>query len=88
LAAYTDDIVVIAEVESNLKRTAEILIDAAKKLGLIIYENKTKCMIVSRREHPQNAITVKDLSFERVWNFKYLGVDINSKADSHEEIYI
>lgn len=44
-------------------------------------------MNVSRREHPQNAITVKDMLLERVWNFKYLGVDINSQADSRKEIH-
>jgi hypothetical protein len=58
----------------------------AGKIGLIINENKTKFMIVSRREHPQSVLTIKDMSFERVWNFKYLEVDINSQANSHEEI--
>jgi len=61
LVGYADDIVVIAETEDSFKRTTEMLIDAAKKIGLIINENKTKFMIVSRKEHPQNAITVKDL---------------------------
>uniref|UniRef100_A0A2S2P497 Reverse transcriptase domain-containing protein n=1 Tax=Schizaphis graminum TaxID=13262 RepID=A0A2S2P497_SCHGA len=68
LAAYADDIVVIAETEDSLERTTDILIDATKMIGLIINENKTKFMIVSRREHSQNALTVKDLSFERVRN--------------------
>jgi hypothetical protein len=27
------------------------------------------------------------MSCERDWKFKYLGVDINSQADSHEEIH-
>jgi len=84
LATYADDIVVMAETKDNLKRTAEILIDAAKKIGL--NENKTKFMILSRRENPQYAITIKDLSFKRLWNFKYLGVYINS-SDSHEKIH-
>jgi hypothetical protein len=54
---------------------------------MIINDNKTKFMIISRREHPQSAIILKDMSFERVWNIKYIGVDINSQADSHEEIH-
>jgi hypothetical protein len=57
------------------------------KIGLIINENKTKFMIVSRKEHPQSAITIKDMSFKRIWNHKYLVVDINSQADCHEEIH-
>ncbi|KAL4141596.1 hypothetical protein QTP88_004212 [Uroleucon formosanum] len=87
LAAYADDIVVIAETVDSLKRTTDILIDAAKKIRFIINKNKTKFMIVSRRKLPQNALTVKDLSFERVRNFKYLGVEINSQGHSHEEIH-
>jgi len=43
-------------------------------------------MIVSRREYPQNSITIKDMSFETVSKFKYLGVDINSQANSLKEI--
>uniref|UniRef100_A0A2S2NC82 Uncharacterized transposon-derived protein F52C9.6 n=1 Tax=Schizaphis graminum TaxID=13262 RepID=A0A2S2NC82_SCHGA len=64
-----------------------MLSEEAEKIGLIINENKTKFMIVPRRKHPQRAITIKDMTFERVWNFKYLGVDINSQADSPEEIH-
>jgi len=53
LAAYVDDIVVKAETDDSIRRTTEILIGAAKKIELIIIENKTKFMIVSKREHPQ-----------------------------------
>lgn len=87
LAAYADDIVVITETKDNLKKATEKLIDTAQNIGHIIDENKTKCMIVSKREQPQIAITIKKLSFERVWNFKHLEVDVNSHADSHEKIH-
>lgn len=42
IAAYADEIVVTAETEDNLKRTTDILMNAAKKIVLIINENKTK----------------------------------------------
>lgn len=87
LAAYADDVVVIAETKDNLKRTTEMLSEEAGNIGLIINENKIKFMIVSWREHIQSAKTIKDMSFERIWNFKYLEVDINSQGDSHEEIH-
>jgi len=87
LAAYADDIFIIAETEDNLKKSTETLREEARKIGLIINENKTKFMIASRRHHLQNAITIKGMSFERVQNFKYLGVDVNSQADSHIEIH-
>jgi len=41
---------------------------------------------VSRREQVQNALVVGGFTFERVSNFKYLGVDVNQQANSHEEI--
>jgi len=44
-------------------------------------------MIVSRRDHPQNTITIRDMSFQKVYDLKYLGIDINLQADSHEEIH-
>lgn len=44
-------------------------------------------MIIFRREHPQFTKTIKDLSFEKVRNFKYLRVDINLQADNYKEIH-
>jgi len=82
-ATQADDIVIIAETEDN-----STTIEAAKKIGFRINEDKTKCMIVSRREYPRrNAIKTKDLNFERVLKFKYLGVDVNAQSDNHEEIH-
>jgi len=72
---------------SSLKKTTENIIEVAKKIGLTFNGNRTKFMIVSRRKHPQNSILIKDISFESTNNFKYLGVDINSQANSHEEIH-
>jgi len=42
-------------------------------------------MIVCRREHSQNEITIKDLSFKRNRNFKYLRLNI--QADTYQEVY-
>lgn len=47
-----------------------------KEICFLANENEIKHIIVFRREHPLNTINVKDLSFEEVYNFKYLGVDI------------
>jgi hypothetical protein len=40
LAAYADDIVVIAETEDRLKRTTEILSKEVRKIGLTINKKK------------------------------------------------
>lgn len=45
-------------IKNNLKRTTEKLMVVANKIGLIINENKTNLMIVSRRDYPQNTISV------------------------------
>lgn len=60
-----------------------------KEIGLQVNDQKPYCLIISRREHIQDLLTVGDLTFERASNFKYLGVDIvdiNQQANSPEEI--
>jgi hypothetical protein len=41
---------------------------------------------VSRREQVKNLLIVRGFTFEKVLNFKYLGVDVNHQANSHEKI--
>uniref|UniRef100_A0A2S2Q6N4 Retrovirus-related Pol polyprotein from type-2 retrotransposable element R2DM n=1 Tax=Sipha flava TaxID=143950 RepID=A0A2S2Q6N4_9HEMI len=85
-AAYADDIIIIDETEDQVRNTANKLIEEGKSIGLNINEDKTKYLIVSQRQHHQNSISVGDMTFEKVHYFKYLGVDVNEKANSHEEI--
>ncbi|KAF0772971.1 Uncharacterized protein FWK35_00009726 [Aphis craccivora] len=42
--------------------------------------------MVARRRQNIDPITVDDYSFKKVEVFKYLGANINSKNDMHEEI--
>jgi len=51
----------------------------------MVNEEKTKCMIVTRYNHEIRHLEVNNYNFERVASFKYLGVNINKNADSHEE---
>jgi len=86
LAAYADDIIMLGETEEGKIRSAEKLIRKGKEIGLQVNDQKTKYLIISRRQHIQDSLVVEYLTFERVSNFKYLGVDINQQANSHEEI--
>jgi len=43
-------------------------------------------MVLSRSNENQHNLQVGNLTFEKVENFKYLGVNINSKNDMHQEI--
>jgi len=42
VAKYADDIVLMAEIGDNFKKTTKNLIEAARKIGLTTDENKTK----------------------------------------------
>jgi hypothetical protein len=59
----------------------------ARKLGLQINQEKTKYMIVERKHSlKQNKIghlKIKNYKFERVENFKYLGVILNADNNHH-----
>jgi hypothetical protein len=52
----------------------------------MVNEGKTKYMIVTGHNHEIKHLKVNNCSFKRVAIFKYLGVNINENADSHEEI--
>jgi sorting nexin-29 len=43
-------------------------------------------MVLSRSNENQHNLKVGNLTFEKVKNFKYLGVNINGKNDMHREI--
>jgi len=45
-------------------------------------------MVISRRENHEENLEVENYKFERVQNFKYLGVTINNKNNNHDEINI
>lgn len=85
IATYADDLIITGKTEDRVRNTAKKLIEEGKSIGLNIDEDKTKYLIVSRRQHHQNEISVEDMTFEKVSNFKYLGVDVNESANSHEE---
>jgi len=51
----------------------------------MVNEEKTKYMIVTRHNHEIRHLKANNYNFERVANFKYLGVNINENADSHED---
>jgi len=49
VAAYTDDLVVIAEYDVSLKDTKKNLLENEKKIRLTINVDKTKYMVVTRK---------------------------------------
>ncbi|XP_050540945.1 uncharacterized protein LOC126905353 [Daktulosphaira vitifoliae] len=87
--AYADDVVILGESEQDIQKATELLIRSAKKRGLNINETKTKYMRIGRNKgQMRNAagLQVGGYMFEEVDNFKYLGTNLSSTNDNHEEI--
>lgn len=86
MLAYADDIMVMGETKEEVTNVTSKLINEIKGMGLHVNEEKTKYMVVSRNPPNIDSIGVDNYKFEKVDNFKYLGVNINNKNDMHIEI--
>jgi hypothetical protein len=85
ILAYADDIVILANTRQEITQFTSELLEASKNMELCINEDKTKCMVLSWGNENQPDLQVNNLTFEKVENFKYLGVNINSKNDMYQE---
>lgn len=86
MLAYADDAVLMGETKEKIINSTSKLINASKGIGSHVNEGKTKYMVVSRRSPNIDSIVLDNYKFEKVDNFKYLGVNINNKTDMHIEI--
>jgi len=92
--AYTDDIALIGKNEMEVRKLFVERENIARKFGLQINQEKTKYMIVERKnslkKNKIGHLKIKNYNFERVENFKYLGVilneDNNNQIDLQERI--
>jgi len=91
-----DDIVLIGKHEIEIRKLFVETQNIARNLGPRINLGKTKCMIVewknSSKHDKIEQLTIKNYTFERDENFKYLGVklneDNNRQIDLQERIKI
>jgi len=88
ILAYVDDLVILGSSTNEIKTSAEKLFKANQNMGLIVNEEKTKYMVMSRQVTPKSNFKIYGYSFEQVKEFKYLGVNINEENNMHEEIKI
>ena len=81
ILAYADDIALIGKNEIEIRKLFVEMENIASNFGLRINQEKTKYMIVERKNNlKKNKIghsKIKNYKFERVENFKYLGVILN-----------
>jgi hypothetical protein len=75
LLAYADDISIVGENIDTIKKNMEALSDSSKKVGLEVNPEKTKYMLMTRRQKigQKHGIKTGKRSFEDVVKFKYLG---------------
>jgi len=79
--AYADEIALIGKNEIEIRKLFVEMENIARKFGLQINQEKTKYMIVERKnslkENKIGHLIINNYKFERVENFKYLGVILN-----------
>jgi len=79
--AYADDIVLIRKYEIEIRKRFVETENIARKFGLRINQEKTKYMIVERKnclkKNKIEYLKIKNFIFERVKIFKYLEVILN-----------
>jgi len=86
ILAYADYTVVISEIKEEIINATPKLVNASKGMRLHVNKRKTKYMFVSRSPTSRDSIVVDNYKFEKVDDFKYLGVNINSKNGMRIEI--
>jgi len=88
LLAYADDIIITGNTRTEVQMNLKKLMKASKNMGLLVNEEKTKYMAITRRSEDSSNLKVENKEFEQVKEFKYLGVTLNNKNIMHEEINV
>jgi hypothetical protein len=87
ILAYSDDIDIISRSPKSLQEATTALDRAARRMGLKTNQAKTKYMICgSKKKCVENVFKVKNMTFERVNSFVYLGTLITSHNNISAEI--
>jgi hypothetical protein len=88
LLVYAADVNILGGSIHSIKKKAEDLVSASKKIGLEVNAEKTKYMVMSRNHNAgqNHNIKIDNKSFEGVEEFKYLGTTLANRNSIHEEI--
>ena len=87
---YADDIALIGKNEIQIRKFFVEMENIARKFGLQINQEQTKYMIVERKnslkKNKIGYLKIKNYKFERVENFKYLGVILNEGKKNQTDL--
>jgi hypothetical protein len=87
ILAYADDIDIISRSPKSLQEATIALDRAARRMGMEINQAKTKYMICgSKKKYVEHVFKVKNMTFEMVNSFVYLGTLITSDNNISAEI--
>jgi hypothetical protein len=85
---YADDMNLLGDSIDIMKKNTESLIDASKEVGLEVYVEKTKYILLSRHQNADqnHDINVSKGSFENLSQLKYLGTTVTNQNLIQKEI--
>jgi sorting nexin-29 len=88
ILVYADDIDIIGRTQSAKIEAFNRLGKAAKDMNLLVNQEKTKYMPVTRRSHAHNPyhLEVEPYKFEVIHSFTYLESNVNCTNDISEDI--
>ena len=85
---YADDISILGGNVHTVQKSAENLVVASKEIGLEVNADKSQYMVTSGDQNAGRSDSTKidNTSFERVEQFKFLGIALRNQNCSQEEL--
>jgi hypothetical protein len=88
LLVYADDVNILGRSEHTIRKRAEAITIASKKIGLEVNADRTKYLVISRDKSTGRSHSVRtgNSSFERMGQFIYLGTTLRNQKYIRGEI--